>query len=440
MRIAFKYILFFLLVPSVIEAQSPGARAGAVARAYKFNYTDIPAAPSGGSSATLTYSAPGNILNSSGGTTQNKFLSGAWTEFHAFSFVGTSTDYQRIINLNGSTVIGSVANHLFTREGTNSTYFGIYGLSAAAPLYFDDVGAVAATSAIQMSAYSAGPNTIVQNIVNDARGYAVFANTSGTLSGGSSSVPTASSNNYQSFPVRFVRSFNATGNKENFYFGATTTNSYAIHHNLQCDNLLGHTSEWDNIQILNAINFSLTKSTFVDGGTDNTGGQNASLQVQNAYGTVEDNIFMGAPQGLRLTTHDLVFSNNYVQWTGNLANEILSYYGNYASTNRLMVTVDTVWIENNDFVATTWTGAVFNVLDPNVIVVMRNNRISGATTLYQDSRGGSPTGSLIDGGGNVFSSTIPTPTFSNFTPTDFTGHGLLTEKYHHMRGRGYRTP
>lgn len=43
---------------------------------YQFNYTDIPSAPSDGTSATITYSAPGNILNSTGGTTQNKYLSG----------------------------------------------------------------------------------------------------------------------------------------------------------------------------------------------------------------------------------------------------------------------------------------------------------------------------------------------------------------------------
>ena len=153
---------------------------------------------------------------------------------------------------------------------------------------------------------------------------------------------------------------------------------------------------------------------------------------------------MGAPQGLRITTHDLVFKNNYVQWTGNIANEILSYYGNYASTNRLMVDPITteILIEDCDFVATTWTGALFNVFDPNVNITIRNCRIQGATSLFQDSRGGSPTGTLTDGGGNTFvsSGTIPTPTFTNFTPTDFEGHGLLTEKYHHMKGRGYRTP
>jgi len=408
---------------------------------YEFSYVQIPAAPTDGTSATLTYSSPGNILNNSGGTTQNKLLSGSWPEFHAFSFVGTSGAYQRIVNLNGSTVIGSVANHLFTREGTNSTYFGIYGKDEDEPLYFDEVGGIDATSAIQMSAYATGPNVIIQNLVNNSRGYAVFANTSGTLSGGNSTTPTTSANNYQSFPISFVRSFNADGNKEHFYFGATTTNTYAIHQDLDLSHLLGYDSEWDGIQIVNAVDFTLTKSTFVNSGTDNTASQNASLQVQNAYGTVEDCIFMDAPQGLRFSTHELVFRNNYVQWTGNTANEIISYYGNYSASNRLMVNPITteILIEDCDFVATTWTGALFDVLDPDVSITIRNCRIVGATSLFNDSRGGSPAGTLTDGGGNTFGATIETPTFSNFTPTDFTGHGLLTEQTNHQKGRGFRT-
>jgi len=411
---------------------------------YVFTYVDLPDAPTDGTSATVTYSAPGNILNSTGGTTQNKFLSGAFTEFHAFSFVGTSGAYQRIMNLNSSTVIGSVANHLFTREGTNSTYFGLYGRYDDAPLYFDEVGGVDATSAIQLSAYATGPNAIVQNIVNNSRGYAIFANTAGTLSGGSATVVPTSANNYQALPASFVRSFNVDTNKEHFYYGATTTSTYAIHQDLDLSHLFGYDCEWDGIQIQNAKDFTLTKSTFVLSGTNNTASQNASLQVQNSYGSVTDCIFYNAPQGLRFSTLNLTFDNNYVHWTGNAANQFISYYGNYAATDRLMVNpiVTTVTISNSDFVATTWTGALFDVLDPNVNITITNCRIEGPTSLFQDSRGGSPTGTLTDGGGNTFvsSGTIPTPTFSNYTPTDFTGHGLLTEQTHHALGRGYRTP
>lgn len=409
---------------------------------YVFNYTDIPARPTLGTSATITYSAPGNILNSTGGTTQDKILSGAFTEFHAFSFTGDVVNHRRISNENSSTVIGSIANHLFNLAGTAPDYFELNGKSATEPLYFLDVGSVSATSAIQITGSSSTPHLWLQNIVNNSRGYAVFANTSGTLSGGSSTVPASSTVNYQDFYISYVRSFNATGNKEHFYLGTTTTTAYGIHKNLHLSHVFGYTSEWDGLQVENAENFTIDHATIINGGTAGTSSQNASLQIQNSYGSVTNSIFMESPQGLRITTQELTFTNNYVQWDGNEANQILSYYGNYAAANRLMVdpTVTEILIEDCDFVATTWTGALFDVLDPNVRVTIRNCRISGATSLYQDSRGGSPTGTLTDGGGNTFGATIPTPTFSNYTPTDFNGHGLLTEQTHHALGRGYRTP
>lgn len=409
-----------------------------------FKYTAIPDRPTLGTSATLTYSSPGNILNSTGGTTQDKILSGAWEQFHAFSFTGTAGTNRRISNEDNSTIIGSIANHLFTLEGTGSDYLEVNGKDADEAFYFGEVGGVDATSAFQVTASASSPHIWLTNFVNDSRGYAIFANTAGTLSGGDASTPTVSSANYQSFYVYNARSFTAAGNKEHFYFGATTTNTYAIHQDLDFYHILGYESEWDGIQVQNAIDFTIDHATIVNAGTDNTASQNASLQVQNSSGSVTNSIFYNAPQGLRFSTLDLTFSNNYVHWTGNIANQIIDYYGNYASTNRLMVTPGSteILIENSDFVSTTWTGALFDVFDGEVNITVRNCRIQGATSLFQDSRGGSPTGTLTDGGGNTFvgAGVIATPTFSNFTPTDFTGHGLLTEKTHHLKGRGFRTP
>lgn len=411
---------------------------------YSFSYTDIPDRPTLGTNQTLTYSDPGNILNTTGGTSQDKILSGSWDQFHAYSFVGTSEAHQRISNEDGDTIIGGIANHLFTREGTGTTYFELNGKSASEPLYFNNVGAVDATSAIQVSAFATGPYVWITNVVNDSGGYAVFANTSGTLSGGDANTAPSSANNYQDFAVKFVRSFSPVGNKEHFYIGATTTTTYAIHHNFSIENCFGYESEWDGMQIQNATDFYGNKLTIINGGTDGTSSQNASLQLQNSYGTIENSIFMGAPQGLRFTSQEILFDNNYVQWTGNIGNEILDYYGNYSASNRLMVDPSgkSITISNCDFVATTWTGALLTVYDPEVNITVSNCRIEGATSLFGDSRGGGATGTLTDGGGNTFVSggTIPTPTFSNYTPTDFTGHGLLTEAYHHALGRGYRTP
>jgi hypothetical protein len=344
-----------------------------------------------------------------------------------------------MINFDSTTVIGGSTGFLFNQAGTNPTYYGIFGRYDHAPMYFDSVGNNVATSSIQISAQAAGPNVIVQNIVTESGGHAVFANTTGTLSGGDASTVPTSTANYGTLELSFIRSFNVKSNEEHFYLGSTNTSAYAIHSDTHTHDVFTHTAGWDSFQIGNATDFTLTRSTFIDGGLTDTGAQNANLQVSNAYGSITDCIFMGAPQGFRISTHKLTLENGYMQWTGNIANEIIDYYGNYNTSSRLMVDIDTVWIRGYDFVATTWTGAAFRVLDPEVIVVVEDCRFSGPTSLFEDDRI-SPTGSLIDGGGNTFGVTIETPTFSNFDPLDFEGHGLLTEITNYLKGRGYRNP
>jgi hypothetical protein len=442
-----KLLLYLLLLPALTFGQISKKQMfyALSSGSYNFSYTAIPDAPSDGTSATITYVLPGNILNTSGGDTQNKYLSGAWTTFRAFSLVGTAGTYRRMINENSSTVIGSAAAaFLFNQAGTGTTYYGIYGLSATAPMFFDNVSGDA-TAAVQSTAAAAGPYAEFINIVNDSKGYLFFANTAGALSGGSSTVVPTSAANYGTIKLSFGRSFNlGTDGTEHIYIGATTTSTYAIHSDLDVDNIFTYNGGWDAIQIGNATNFTLTKSTFVNPATLNVAAQNSGIQISNAYGTVEDCIVLDAPVGVQFSTLNLVFRNNYVRWTNNEANRIVDYYLNYASTNRLMVDpiLTEILIEDCDFDATTWTGALFNVADGEVNITIRNCRIEGATSLFADARGGSPTGTLTDGGGNTFvaNGTIPVPTFSNYTPTDFNGHGLLTNAYHHALGRGYRTP
>jgi len=438
-----KLLILLLVLPLLAIGQRDKKKAFLFSlQSYNFTYTTIPSRPTLGTSATLTWSSPGNILNSTGGTTQDKIISGTgWNEFHAFSFVGTSGAYQRISNEDASFTVGSIANNLTTKEGTNSTYFEYNGLSPTAALYFvrDEADA---TSAIQLTADAAGPYFRANNIVNDSRGYAFFANTSGTLSGGNATTAPTSTTNYQDIELSYIRSFNPTGNKEHVYVGATTTSAYAIHQNFSLSHFFGYQSTWDGMQFQNAKDFTVSNVTVIDAGSAGTASQDASLQVQNSYGTVSNSIFMGAPQGFRFSTLNLTVTNCYFQWTGNKANEIISYYGNYAATNRLMVNPITteILIQDCDFDASTWTGALMNVLDPDVTITVTNCRIRGATSLFQDSRGMSPTGALVDGGGNTFGATIPTPTFTNFTPSNFDGHGKLTEQTHHELHRGYRTP
>ena len=92
-------------------------------------------------------------------------------------------------------------------------------------MFFDSVGSLVPTAAIQSSAFATGPNADFQNIVNRSGGYLFFANSSGTLSGGDASTPTQSANNYGKINLSFARSFNAVSNKEHIYIGATTNNT-----------------------------------------------------------------------------------------------------------------------------------------------------------------------------------------------------------------------
>jgi hypothetical protein len=439
------------LLPTPKETSSAKEKAASnsTSRLGGLTYVPIPNRPALGTSSILTYSHPGNILNNSGGATQDKILSGPWQQFHAFSLTGNAASHKRISVADSTVVIGSIANHLFTWNGTLSNYFELNGTSPAAPMCFENVGGVAATSSVQLTAQASGPNVWMMNHVNNTRGYGLFANTAGTLSGGNATTPASSANNYGTIDFSFIRSFNATDNHEHFYIGATTNNTYAIHHDLHGSHILGYLSEWDGIQVLNATDFTLSNMTFVGSGTDGDAAdaQDAHIQIQNAYGIIENSILYDANQALRLATHQLIFRNNYVHWTGNEqedAIEILDYYFNYAATNRLMVNpaATEILIENCDFVGTNWTGALMKVSDGEVNVVIRNCRIEGPTSLFLDNRGANPTGTLTDGGGNTFvpAGTIPVPTFTNFTPTDYDGHGLLTNAYHHALGRGYRTP
>lgn len=398
-------------------------------------------------SAVLTYSGDGSITNTTGGDTQTKLLSGNWTRVRANTITGTSGDYRRIVNA-GDIEIGSVAGSAsFDIATSNSNYFELLGKSPTQPLYFIDDGD-GPLAAIQINAWATGLDANFVNVVNTGGGYAYFANSDGTLSGGDATTPPVSTNKYGDINLSFIRSWSPvdpTNGREHFYIGRTTTNSGAIYESLNGEHLFGINSDWDAIQVAWCRDCNVRNSTFINSGLDNSEAQDASIQFANSSGKIENNIFYNAPQAARITGYDIVIRNNYFHWTDNELEDgiqILDYDLNYADGARITPQPSgyDILIENNDFVATTWTGALVQVFDNVATITVRNNRIQGPTSLFADQRSGSVTGQLIDGGGNSFVSggTIPEPTFVNLDSTKFTTHGLLTEPYHHAKGRGYR--
>lgn len=416
-------------------------------------YASIPAADVSGTSATLTYSNPGTIANSTGGDTQNKILSGAWTQAHANTLTGSSGSYRKISNEDGDVVLGSVAGSaIFDISTSSSDYFELNGKSPSEPLYFTANGNTP-LAAVQLNAWSAGPNARIRNIVNTGGGYAVFANSAGTLSGGDATTPPTSSANYGKLELSFIRSFGPVDNtnfREHFYLGRTETNNGAIHTDLTVENCFGYNVDGDAIQIAWSPSAHIYNCTFVTAGQDGVANeasfdaQDSFFQFMNSAGSIENNIAMDAPQAFRISAWDLIIRNNYVQWTGDDiddAIQILDLASNYSVGNRIVPTPKRIIIENNTFVATNWTGPLIQMLDSKVDVIVRNNLIYGATSLFEDQRSGTVTGQLIDGGGNVFTNDmddIAVPIVSNVDPDDPENHGLNTEPTNHALGRGYR--
>ena len=412
-----------------------------------FTYVPITARPPLDLFATLTFVDPGNVLNSSGGTTRDKVLSGHWSKLRLFSFAGVSGTTVRISNENGATTFGgsSAAEQGIANVGTGTNFYEINGKSPSEPMYFAQVGGISNVSMIQANATSFGLTATYTNMVANNSGFGIFMNTPATLSGGSASVPCTSSIYYQNITVSFIRGFSCA--TEFCYAGNTTTNGYAIHRNFTMTHCLSNLAGWDGIQFNNHLNCNVSNVTAVDSGQDTiiSVAQRQNFQLQNFKGQVINSILMRGHKGGMFCGYDILFKNNYVSWNDGLPMQVLSYNSNYGATNRLFVSPVglQILIEDCDLVNINGTtGALLVVSDANVNITVRNCRINGCASLFQDNRGGSPTGTLTDGGGNTFVSdgVIEEPTFVNLTPTDFQNHGCLNNAYHYNLGRGFRTP
>lgn len=412
-----------------------------------FTYVTIVSRPALDLFATLTYVSPGNVLNSSGGTTRDKVLSGYWPQLRLFSFAGVEGTTVRISNEDINTTFGGSSDTAqgIANTGTGTNYYEINGKSPTEPIYFSEVGGLSNVSMIQANATSFGLNGSYTNMVANGSGFGIFMNSAATLSGGSVSVPCTSSTFYENIIVSFIRGFDC--DTEFCYAGNTTTNGYAIHNNFTMSHCLAVASGWDGYQFNNHLNLIVSNVTSIDAGQDTiiSSAQRQNFQLQNVKCQFINSILMTAHKGGMFCGYDMLFKNNYVSWNDSFPLQILGYNSNYGITNRLFVSplgVE-ILIEDCDFVNINGTtGALLVVSDGNVNVTVRNCRINGCTSLFQDNRGGSPTGTLTDGGGNTFvaDGVIETPTFVNLTPTDFTNHGCLNNLYHYNLGRGYRTP
>lgn len=491
------FLLSFLIsISGVSQSRINVGVAASSVQAEEFTYVDIPDSPTFGTTQTHNYSNPGNVTT---GTSRDKELSALanWEQIRLFALVGSEVSPFRIRNATGATFIGAFANNFIDQASTQADFVYLYGRSASEPFHID--GNLISSGLIRFLApTSTGSTWIIQNFVVENGGVGLHMNDSGTLSGGDASTVPSSTDNYLSTTVSFYRAFNIA--TEGFYIGSTTTTAPAIHKNFTISHVVTYNTGWEPCQANWHLNYHLHNGTFVNGGTANQPGQNNLLQLQNVKGVVEDNIFMDAPHLFTIASHDLVMDNNYHRWYDGFPGLFQDYYTSYNTSSRLMVTPVAITISNSDFdceilewdveknyrlnaseggfyvklqdtngdwrffetltdnnlgnsppidpgitsnthweVSSDACGSAFDGIEDDVNITVTNCRFEGfqSTNIFKQSRA-----NLIDGGGNTFvpDGTIPLPTFTNFTSTDYQNHGLLTNTYHYNLGRGARIP
>jgi hypothetical protein len=406
---------------------------------YDFEYVSIPSAPSFGATTTHNYTSPGNVTTTGN---RDKILSATatWDQVRAFGLAGTVELPYQIKNHPDAVFLRSTATptNFFDQASTAADFLYVYGEDEANPFHIQGAGII--TGGIRFLAPASAGNTLLfQNFVIEDVGIGVHMNDSGTLSGGDANTPCVSTDNYLNIDLLFIRVID-TGT-EGFYIGSTSSSAYGIHKDFTGSHLLVINAGWDLFQFNNHLDLKLTNLTGINGGLLNQAAQNQLFQFQNTKGYCRNSIFADAPHMGLFATLDFEFTNNYVEWSDGFPGLIADYYGNYTTSQRLMVTDAGILIDDCDFVNTNASSAssLFDVQDDVVTVTIQNCRIENVDDLFEQGTDGVR---LIDGGGNTFVpvGTIERPTFSSTSVTDYATHGLLTSEYHHALGRGYRTP
>lgn len=141
----------------------------------------------------------------------------------------------------------------------------------------------------------------------------------------------------------------------------------------------------------------------------------------------------------------------YFNQTHDIDNLIHDYsnVADYADGDRLLVTPVRLKFNNCIFRCEVTRNSLFRVYERVCNFEVSNSIIDTRyTNMYQDSRGASPSNSLIGGlstNGNVNLSTaaidaIGKPVYMSTNIDDYTTHGRNTNLYIKLRGMGFRNP
>jgi hypothetical protein len=417
---------------------------------------DIPDRPTFSSPGTLTLAGNSNgvITGTDTAAGQDWLFEGVdWTPESVFL---QSLSNKRFSNENVNTVLGSTLGtnkHCLVTSGIVDNV-SMYGKSASEPLRLEKSGDASGNggSGLAWFATAAGNTQVFQNMIIKNVGFAsIVMNSGGTLSGGDIDTPPTSSANYLSTNFNFIRSSGDPNEGEGRYQGDTDKDNYAIHHAITEEHGFITNKGRDGIQINNCLNYNGNKITVYDIGKTNTGSQNKLIQAQNSKVYIRNSIFDRGPGICDISGWDVYIENCYFYQTHNVDNLIHDYtnVADYADGDRLFVTPVRLHYHNCIFNAAVNVNSLFRVYER-----VCDYQVSGSIicnryqSMYQDSRGASPSNDLIGDlstNGNTLLSpaditALGTPSYMSTNIDDYTTHGRNTNAYIKLRGMGFRNP
>lgn len=342
--------------------------------------------------------------------------------------VGTSVNKYRFRNLDGTTVIGATTAfaHGVSHIADNN-YQEYYGLSPAAPLLVRTAptGSGGAQNGFQLGSRAGGSTFKIQNAVVLESGASGFT---ANFGGGGA-------NYYERIDLQFLRCFNA--GQEGIYIGNTSTGFHVIN-NVYIRHYLSYNTIREGLQVGHCGNVDIAKCTIKLSGQGNVAGQNNTVQVHDSNGIIEGCIFDDAPVLWNIFTHGFTFRNCTFIFNakGFIGDATTAYFAPSARVNGQAVLFDRC----NFIYIGAATTVLTDIAEPTANYEFRNCKFtSNITAIFNDIRVGA-TNSLIgtiSTNGNT-TATLTRPTYTNFTASDYTGHGIVKDAFYRNLKQGYR--
>lgn len=359
------------------------------------------------------------------------------------ALIGSSgSPYQfKSLDVNNRTTLGGdvlTTGQQVTASLNSSNYVYYYSLNFTG----DSNSGVSGISGAAFTALSTGAHVGYFDIVATNLSYAGLQ-----INSGSNSL------SYADFILEGYRVFGYVIEGEGAYLGSTDTNNHSEYTGTTTVyNFLAYNKGREGIQFAGHHNVDASHITCVNVGQAGVAlDQIFGFQFQNSHGTITKSIFDGSGRPMNLASHDLYMEDMYFHWTGGsgvnasgyVANLLTSYPSPITPTNNPSGgSTGKIVCNRCEFDVDVATDHIIWVDDPNVTIEITNSIVDPLiTAVYHDNRGASNyslVGGLSDHGNVV--STPHVPVYSNFTTTDYSGHGLITDDYYYYKGMGYRTP